>query len=255
MPTQATTGLAPEQFDELVVRVDKRVMWDCAGGRPKALTLRQAVKATVMYFRTNVPEELIAELLFVDQSTISRVISELEGVIEEVLQEFVPDLAEEAAGRVAIVDGSLLPCWSWADSPELWSGKHKTTGHACQFVCGTSGNLFHISDPVVGKTHDAKSINESEISVILDLSNTLADKGYIGTGAITPFRKPAGGELLDWQKEFNTAINKVRYVVERAIANFKTWRCMHTDYRRPRCTFMQAFRTVRALHFFKLSFA
>src|SRR5207244_2019255 len=40
-------------------------------------------------------------------------------------------------------------------------------------------------------------------------------------------------ELLDWQKEFNKQINKIRYVIEQVIANFKTWRIMHTDYRRP----------------------
>jgi hypothetical protein len=38
---------------------------------------------------------------------------------------------------------------------------------------------------------------------------------------ITSIKKPAYRELLDWEKEFNTQINKIRYVVERAIANFK----------------------------------
>jgi hypothetical protein len=213
------------------------------------------VKAVVMYFRTNVTEELIAELLFVDQSTISRVISDLEGIIAEVLNDFVPDLAEEVEGRVAVVDGSLCPCWSWADSPELLSGKHKTTGHSHQFVCDLSGDLKHISDPLPGKTHDAKGIHDTELTDILGEDNAIGDKGYIGTGITTPFRKPSGGKLLDWQKEFNTEINKIRYVIERAIANFKTWRCMHTDYRRPRHTYIKAFRSVRALHFFKLRFA
>lgn len=36
-----------------------------------------------------------------------------------------------------------------------------------------------------------------------------------------------------WQKEFNTTINRIRYVPERAIANLKTWRILYTDYRRP----------------------
>ena len=54
---------------------------------------------------------------------------------------------------------------------------------------------------------------------------------------ITPFRKPAGSELLDWQKEFNTLGNKIRRVIEQVIANFKAWRIMHTDYRRPVETF------------------
>jgi hypothetical protein len=32
--------------------------------------------------------------------------------------------------------------------------------------------------------------------------------GYLGLGMITPVRKPPHRELLDWEKEFNTAINK-----------------------------------------------
>ena len=112
------------------------------------MTLRQAAKATVMYFHTNVTEDLIAELLFIDQSTISRVIAALEEIIAEVLAEFVPDLAEEITGRVGVVDGTLCPCWSWDDAPELYSGKHHTTGHGHQVVCDLSGDLLHISDPV-----------------------------------------------------------------------------------------------------------
>ena len=38
----------------------------------------------------------------------------------------------------------------------------------------------------------------------LDPRNWAADKGYAGNNMITPFKKPAGGELPDWQKEFNT---------------------------------------------------
>jgi hypothetical protein len=142
LPGQATTGLTSEQFDELVERVGERVVWDCERGRPRELTLHQAVKAVVMYFRTNITQEVIAELLFVDQSTISRAISDLEEIIAEALDEFVPELPEEIDGRVAIIDGSLCPCWSWADAPELYSGKRKTTGHAHQFVCDLFENLM-----------------------------------------------------------------------------------------------------------------
>jgi hypothetical protein len=70
---------------------------------------------------------------------------------------------------------------------------------------------------------------------------------------ITPIKKPAHRELLDWEKEFNTQINKVRYVIEQIIANFKTWRIMHTDYRRPLNTFQQTISIAVALHFYKLA--
>jgi hypothetical protein len=49
---------------------------------------------------------------------------------------------------------------------------------------------------------------------------------------ITPFRKPAGGELLDWQKEYNTQVNKIRWMIEQVVSHFKNWIVMHTDYRR-----------------------
>lgn len=68
---------------------------------------------------------------------------------------------------------------------------------------------------------------------------------------ITPFKKSSSGKLLDWQKEFNTQVNKIRYIIEQVIANFKTWRIMHTDYRRPLSTFSATISAVIALHFYK----
>lgn len=101
---------------------------------------------------------------------------------------------------------------------ELYSGKHHTTGHNHQFVVTLNGRLTHVSDPLPGSCHDTKAVRESKILETLDPGNMFGDKGYVGTGIITPFKKPRGGKLLDWQKEFNTQVNKRRYVVERAIA-------------------------------------
>jgi hypothetical protein len=78
-------------------------------------------------------------------------------------------------------------------------------------------------------------------------------KGFVGNGMITPFRKPAGGELLGWQKEFNTQVNKIRWVIEQVIAHFKTWRIMHTDYRRPIETFATTISAVIGLHFWRMA--
>jgi hypothetical protein len=255
LPGQATPGLTGEQFDELVARIEKRVIWDSGIGRPRQLTLRQAVKATIMYFKNNVTDEVIRELLFVDQSTVSRVISDLQDVLADVLAECVPTLATELAGRVGIVEGSLCPCWSWADAPELYSGKHQTTGHAHLFVCDTDGELRHICDPLPGTTHDAKALDDTGLADILHADNSIGDKGFIGKGPTTPFRTPPDGELPDRQKGFTAAINTIRYVIERAIANFTTWRCMFTDYRRPRRTYPTAFHAVRALHLFKEAYS
>lgn len=253
MRAKRTTGLSTAQFADLVELAAEEIgPWDLGNGRPRALPFTKALKATVMYFKNNITQEVIAELLGVSQPTISRVIAELETVIARVLGDWTPGLAEEVTGRVAIVDGTLTPCWTWAGATDMYSGKHKTTGHNHQVVVDTAGRLLHITDPAPGARHDTRAVAESGLLDTLDLPNTIGDKGYIGTGMITPYRKPAGEKLLDWQKEFNREINGVRYVVERAIANFKTWRVMHTDYRRPENTYNDALNAVRALHFFKL---
>ena len=68
----------------------------------------------------------------------------------------------------------------------------------------------------------------------------------------TPIKKIERVELLDWQKAFNTAINQTRAVVERVIANLKTWRILHTDYRRPLGTFDTTISAVIGLQFYSL---
>jgi transposase len=75
-----------------------------------------------------------------------------------------------------------------------------------------------------------------------------------GSGFITPFKKPQGGELLVWQKEFNAQVNRLRAPVERAIAYLKSWRILHTDYRRPLRTYTTSYRAAVGLYFFKLNF-
>lgn len=121
-----------------------------------------------------------------------------------------------------IVDGTLLPCWSWASRPELYSGKHKTTGMNVQFACTLTGSLAWISDPLDGCRHDTYCLSESGVFRTLDAGRWIGDKGYVGNNMITPIRKPVYRELLDWEKEFDRQINKIRYQIERAIANFKT---------------------------------
>jgi DDE superfamily endonuclease len=81
---------------------------------------------------------------------------------------------------------------------------------------------------VAGKTHDAEALRQSGILDHILPAKLIGDKGYVGLGMVAPIKKPANRDLLDWERDFNKQINKARYVVERAIANFKTWRILFT---------------------------
>ncbi len=248
-----TTGITKAQIAELCAEIETRELKPGMRRWPPILGLRNAITATLTYMRRNRVQAEIAEAYGVSQPTISRAISAITPLLVQALMDYVPIADELYAGTCYIVDGTLLPCWSWASRPELYSGKHKTTGMKVLVACTLSGELAWISDPADGSRHDTYCLSESGLLDALAAGDWAGDKGFVGYGMITPFKKPPGGELLDWQKEYNTQVNKIRWVIEQVIGNFKTWRIMHTDYRRPIETFPETISAVVGLHFYKLA--
>jgi len=254
-----TFGLDAGQLDELEERIEDVLPepWDKGIGRPKSLSLREAIMVTLLYGRQNMTEEVIADLFGVSQGTVSEIITEFTLLIAQATEEFRPD-AEEAKQvtreRLVLVDGTLWPCWSWEDARELWAGKYKTTGHGSLIIGDESGNIIFVSDPAPGCDHDMKKL-EGEVKEILDLAGAvIADKGFQGSGYVTPAKKPQDRELFTREHEYNNQVSSIRAPIERAVAHLKTWRILFTDYRRPLATFLDSFRAAIGLYFFKLSF-
>ena len=69
---------------------------------------------------------------------------------------------------------------------------------------------------------------------------------------ITPVKKPKGRDLHRSHAGYNTDVNRLRAVVERVIAHLKTWRILHTDYRRPLATFEETITATIGLFFYRL---
>jgi hypothetical protein len=233
--------------------------WDKGTGRPKKLTLREAIIVASGYVRNNITEELWGEIFDVDQSAISRYITDVTPLIDQVTEEFRPTVDEATqatAGAVALVDGTLWPCWSWAGERQLWAGKYQTTGHGSLIITDVTGEVTFVSDPVPGNRHDMAKLKGTQSEDILRAAGgVIGDKGFIGTDYITtPVRKPQDRELYLREHDYNNQISSLRAPVERAIANLKTWRILHTDYRRPLRTFITSFRAATGLYFFKKSF-
>jgi len=249
----STTGLTQDQIVELCVRVKAASAAGETVSWPPILGLFRSVVVALTYVRRNRAQAEIAETFGVSQPTISRAVTGLTAMVGAVVAELVPTAEDLDPRTQYVVDGTLLPCWSWHDHRELYSGKHQTTGLNVQVVCDLQGRLAWVSDPVDGCRHDVAALDLSGVLDTLDPTHWMGDKGYIGRGMLTPIRKPACRDLLDWEKEFNTSINKIRYLIERTIANLKAWRILHTDYRRPLETFTTTISTVIGLHFYALT--
>jgi DDE superfamily endonuclease/Helix-turn-helix of DDE superfamily endonuclease len=256
------SGLDERQLDELEERVAELLSdpWDKDTGRRRELTFREALVVTCGYLRQHIIEDVWADIFDVDQSTISRLITFLTPLVEQATTEFRPtpeEAAEAITGAIALVDGTLWPCWSWHGESKLWSGKYKTTGHGSLIIANLHGHVTFVSEPVTGNQHDMKKLKGSDAEKILkEAGGVFGDKGFIGTDYITtPIRKPECRKLLQWEDEWNNQVSSFRAPIERAVANLKTWRILFTDYRRPLKTFESSFRAAIGLYFFKESFA
>ena len=185
----STTGLSREHVVDLCAMIHSETM---TGQRPwpPILGLFRSVTVALTYMRRNRVQAELAETCGVSQPTISRAITGVTPLLGKVLKEYVP-VADDLDGRTQyIVDGTLLPCWSWASHPGLYSGKHKTTGMNVQVACTLTGRLAWISNAVSGSRHDTYCLSESGVLLTLDPGNWIGDKGYVGNDMITPIRSP-----------------------------------------------------------------
>lgn len=135
-----TTGPSRDQIDQLCAMIHSGISapqqtW------PPILGLFKSVVVALTYLRRNRCQAEIAEAYGVSQATVSRAITRVTPMIEAVLRTVVPTADDLDPTTPYLVDGTLLPCWSWHGHPELYSGKHKTTGMNVQVAATLSGRV------------------------------------------------------------------------------------------------------------------
>ena len=122
-----TTGFTRDEVIELCAMINAAELEPGTKLWPPILGLFRSAVAALTYMRRNRVQAEIAESFGVSQPTVSRAISAMTSILKKVLALYVPTADELEENMQYIIDGTLLPCWSWATRPELYSGKHKTT--------------------------------------------------------------------------------------------------------------------------------
>ena len=117
-----TTGFSRDELIDFCVLINSAERDPGSVKWPPILGLFKSVAVALTYMRHNRTQAEIGESFGVSQSTISRAIKVITPLIAENLAEYVPTADELDADTQYIVDGTLLPCWSWATHPELYSG-------------------------------------------------------------------------------------------------------------------------------------
>jgi hypothetical protein len=252
------TGLDAEQVDWLYEQLDAMIEWEAPTGRPRVLPLYTALVMVLFALRHNLPPDVLAELFGCGSTTVERYQDNLETLIDEVLTPLYEQVRVQGHRDAVLVDGLVVPIGERDGVEGLFSDKKGYSGQNVQVVATLSGRLTDVGEPCPGSMHDSRAFEESGIAARWAAHyqpagpGMLGDKGYQGTGIATPYKKPPKRELTDVRRACNTALDRVRAAVERAIAHLKCWKVLKTGFRRSLQEFPAALRTVTKLEVFRV---
>jgi len=252
------TGLDRERVDWLHEQVAQMVDWDKPTGCPRVLPLYRAVVMVLFALRHNLSPDVLGELFGCGSTTVERYQDELEVLIDVVLSPLYDEIRDQARRGAVLVDGLVAPVGERGAAEDLFSDKKGFSGINIQFVATLNGRLADVGDPCPGARHDSRAFRESGIAerwaghYAPGGPGMIGDKGYQGTGIISPYKKPPKRELTEVRKACNTALNRVRAAVERAIAHLKSWKVLKTGFRRSLEKFAAVLRVVARLEVFRV---
>ena len=133
-----TTGFSRCEIQDLCVLIEEIQSSIPEADRrdwPPILALGNSVVITLTYLRRNRVQWELAETYGVSQATVSRAITSITPLLARALARYVPTAEELRPDRQYIVDGTLLPCWSWALDVER-QGRKAVTRHQNMLVNG-----------------------------------------------------------------------------------------------------------------------
>ena len=155
---------------------------------PPSLGVFTSVQVAMLYLQENIRQQALANIFGTSQPTISRAINTVLNILDVVLPP-PPRPKDLRPQRLYVLDGTLVPCWWWKNARNLYSGKHHRAGHNLQILTDQAGQIFYISEPLPGSTHDVTAIRNTGLFDHMQPWHCTADKGYVGLGCARPSRK------------------------------------------------------------------
>ena len=206
--------------------------WHLPEGRPKALSLEEAVRLTLTRLRRNVTFAELAEDFGMSASTAWGYFQEIATMLDELLRVDLDELAMSVRGKVCLVDGTLVRVFNWRHRTDLYSGKYRAYGMNVPVIADLHGRVLGVVGGFPGSWHDMRCLAEANLAVLVDAAGTaIGDAGYQGSGMITPNKKQPGMERSESDRRHNKTIAVIRAAVEWVNAHLKNWRILATRYR------------------------
>jgi hypothetical protein len=138
---------------------------------------------------------------------------------------------------IGCIDTVPIACDRQSDSSvqgSFYQGKYKKHVFKMQLICNHLGQIMWYSGPHFGVTHDLRLWAEKSPNMAAG-DKILGDKAYVSAEFrhtfVTPFKKPARGQLSEEEKEFNKMHSFYRATVEHVFGYLKRYRILSSQYR------------------------
>jgi hypothetical protein len=265
------TGLSISEFDQLNRIFSFNLASFPSTGRPHTLC-ESAHKLffILFYFRHYPIQDLVAFIMRVDQSQVSRWIQLLSIVLTKTTNGYIKK-AKRRINSLArlknicpevsvIIDASERPVKTPKYNQErVYSGKkHRHTVKNQIAINSKNKHIIDVSDTSIGKTHDFKILKRSklklpkQIPIVVDTGYCSIENLYPDNHIFMPNKASKNFPLTDAQKSQNTIISSVRVAVEHIFALLKHNQILSSEFRGSGKLADLSFKALAGLHNFKM---
>jgi len=192
----------------------------------------------LLYDRSDVTQIFVGYMFGIDDSRVCRIIRRLEPILASVMTlQTCKKLSKEEV-ETLIVDATEQSIERPKSGQKpYYFGKRKRHTLKTEIRVNPAGRIVHVSKRHPGSTHDFTVFKGDKRP--LKESRLFVDSGYQGIQDIHPNAdfpdKTSKNKPLDAEeKEYYTALSRVRFVVEHIIGDLKTFKVLADRYRNKR---------------------
>lgn len=251
------SGVTKDIFDEILKKL--KPLWDKEiigtykrPGRHFKMALEDIVLMTFIYYRTYSSMVWIGFLFGLNESNVSRLIGRAEPLLAKIMTINKEKMLTKEDLEACLIDATEQKTQrpSTTDQKPFYSGKKKQHTIKTEIKTTPKGKITNVSKSVPGATHDyALRKSEPELD---EGQRAYVDSGYQGLQNVhaateLPFKASKKKPLDEESKEYNTALSRIRVMVENVLGDIKIFGIMKDVYRNPRKTYNQKFVVMAGL--------
>lgn len=251
------SGITSEIFEDIIKQV--KPLWDKEiigsykrPGRYFKMPLEDIVLMALVYYRTYSSMVWIGFLFGVNQSNVSRLIARIEPLLAKIMNIDKEKILSKEDLEACLIDATEQKTQrpSNTDQKPFYSGKKKQHTIKTEIKTTLTGKIISVSKSVPGATHDY-ALRKSE-PALHEGQRAYVDSGYQGLQNVhvateLPFKSSKTKPLDEESKQYNTALSKIRVMVENILGDIKIFGVMKDVYRNPRGSYNQKFVLIAGL--------